>query len=77
MRLLSYQKGDLMYVFKIDNMSCKSCLHNITDALSEVDSNVKVSGELEKKLISVESNLDPTQLEEVIREAGYKAQRTY
>lgn len=60
-----------MYTFKIESMNCMSCVHNIDDALKEVDQNVEVKADLKNKILSVESSQPLENLKRLIEEAGY------
>lgn len=61
-----------MYKVKIESMNCMSCVHNIEDALKEVDADVQVDAELKNKLLNIESSkLSDVEVKKIIEDAGY------
>lgn len=60
-----------MYKFKVGNMTCMSCFHNIEDALKEFDPSIHAKADVKNQLVSVESEQSVEQLKKLIEEAGY------
>lgn len=60
-----------MYKFKIGNMSCKSCLHNIEDAIKEFDLKSTISGSVVEKTVTVQSLQEIEKIRDIIVDAGY------
>lgn len=62
-----------MYKFKVESMHCMSCVHNIDDALKEVDPNTDLKADLKNKTLTIESSQSPESLKKIITDAGYPA----
>lgn len=62
-----------MYKFKVESMHCMSCVHNIDDALKEVDPKAEIKADLKNKTLAIESSQSPESLKKIITEAGYEA----
>lgn len=62
-----------MYKLKVENMKCKSCVHNIEDALKELDPNMKVTVDLASKLVVIDSVVDLDKIIQVLAEEGHSA----
>lgn len=60
-----------MYKFKIKELNCMSCVHNITDDLKVLDGSIVVTGDVKNKIIQVESTQPKEQVVKVIETAGY------
>lgn len=60
-----------MYKFKIESLNCMSCLHNIEEALKEVDLNVIAKADIKNQLLFVESKEPVEKLSKLIEESGY------
>lgn len=60
-----------MYKFRIENMNCMSCFHNIEDSLREFDSSIRVKAEIKNHLLMVDSGQTVELLQKVIQAAGY------
>lgn len=62
-----------MHKFKVESMSCMSCVHNIEDALKEKDISAVAIADLKSKILTVESKLTTESVKNIIEEAGYPA----
>lgn len=60
-----------MYKFKIQELNCMSCVHNITEDLKELDGSIVVTGDVKNKILQVESTQSKEQVVKVITAAGY------
>lgn len=60
-----------MHKFKIANLKCMSCVHNISDALKDFDQNIEVRADIPEKVIEVRSEHPEKQLTKLIQDAGY------
>ena len=61
-----------MIVFGVNDMSCGHCVDTITKAIESADSGAKVTIDLIRRLVMVESaDADPNRLRNAIARAGY------
>lgn len=61
-----------MLTFEVQDMTCGHCASTITRAVTEVDQDAKVTVDLSRHLVAVESNnADAATLGEAISQAGY------
>lgn len=60
-----------MYQFKIENMNCMSCFHNMEDALKEYDSSIEAKVDLKNQILTVESQHPVEKLAKLLEAAGY------
>ena len=63
-----------MTTFTVPDMTCGHCAGTITKAIKDADRDARVEISIEKHTVSVQSSLDPAELESVIAEAGYTPQ---
>lgn len=62
-----------MYKFKIENMNCMSCVHNIADALKEYDDSIEASAQVKERVLTVKTTVPMEKVKELIEGAGYSA----
>lgn len=62
------------YKFNAPDVSCQHCKNRIESALNQLDEVSSAEVHIEEKTVSVESDLSPEKLIEVIDEAGYDAE---
>ena len=60
-----------MQVFSVEGMTCGHCVKAVTQAIKSQDSAAKVTVDLAAKEVSVQSQLSPERIAELIREEGY------
>ena len=60
-----------MQVFNVEGMTCGHCVKAVTQAIKSQDSAAKVTVDLAAKEVSVQSQLSPERIAELIREEGY------
>ena len=61
-----------MVTFEVQDMTCGHCVNSITKAVRAMDPTAQVTADLATHRVQVESiKSDSTQLDDVIREAGY------
>jgi copper chaperone len=61
-----------MIAFEVQDMTCGHCVSTITKALKSTDKDAKVTIDMAKHLVMVESTeADPQELHDAIAEAGY------
>ncbi len=61
-----------MNTFRVEDMTCGHCASTITKALKDVDSNAKVTVDVARHLVTVDSSAaDVQSLRDAIAEAGY------
>jgi copper chaperone len=66
-----------MIAFEVNDMTCGHCVSTITKALKSTDKDAKVTIDLAKHLVLVDSTqADAQELHDVIAEAGYNATQT-
>lgn len=61
-----------MYEFKIEKMSCMSCVNHIEEELKEKDASVTVKPDLKGHILTVYSKLSVDEVKNTIEDAGYK-----
>lgn len=61
------------YKFKVNNMTCDGCVANIQRALEESEDIASFKIELNKKDVTVSSELDQQNVAQIINDAGYDA----
>jgi copper chaperone len=54
-------------------MTCSSCVSNITRAIRTVDAKAKVQGDLQTKIVLVETKSPEAEIKEALAQAGYPA----
>ncbi len=57
--------------FTVPDMSCNHCVNAITNAVKELDPGAQVQADLETKLVTVTTGLDPAAVAQAITDAGY------
>ena len=60
-------------VFNVEKMMCGGCEANVKKALANVASIDSVEVDLEAKTVTVEGDIDATEVAKVISDAGYPA----
>lgn len=60
-----------MFKLKIKAMNCKSCAHNIEDALKEHDSNIRLKADMDLKQLVIETVLTKEAVKKIVEDAGY------
>ena len=60
-----------MVKLQVSDMRCKSCVHNIEDAIKARDAEVKISADLKKGQIEVSSKLEIEVLLLLIQMSGF------
>jgi len=60
-------------VFNVEKMMCGGCEANVKKVLAEVSSVESVNVDLEAKTVSVEGDIDSSEIAKVITDAGYPA----
>ncbi|MBY0517509.1 MAG: hypothetical protein K2P81_11400 [Bacteriovoracaceae bacterium] len=56
-------------------MNCKSCLHNIEDAIKGFDPKSTIPGDVVEKTVTVQSQQDIEKIRNIIVDAGYAAEK--
>ena len=59
--------------FEVLEMTCSSCVSNITRAIRTVDAKAKVQGDLQTKIVLVETKSPEPEIKEALAQAGYPA----
>lgn len=57
----------------VPKMSCGGCLNTVTRAIAALDPQARVRGDLEKRIVHVETKEPEAALLEALRAAGYPA----
>ena len=60
-----------MQVFNVEGMTCGHCVKAVTQAIKSQDPAADVTVDLAAKEVSVQSQLSPERIAELIREEGY------
>ena len=60
-------------VFSVEKMMCGGCEANVKKALADVASVESVTVDLDAKTVTVEGDIDASEIASVITEAGYPA----
>ncbi len=60
-------------LFNVEKMMCGGCEANVKKVLSDVAEVESVEVDLEAKTVSVEGDIDATEIAKVITDAGYPA----
>lgn len=61
-----------MYSYQVKGMTCGHCVKAVTGAITEADAAAKVSVDLEKGRVDVDSSAPSETLAAAITEAGYE-----
>ena len=59
--------------FRVENMSCGSCVKHITQAIAAIDPNAKVDVNIADKKVTVDSVASAQDIEAALAEDGYPA----
>jgi len=59
--------------FKVPEMTCSSCVSNITRAIKTVDANATVQGDPQTKIVLVETKSPEPEIKAALAQAGYPA----
>lgn len=59
----------------VPNMSCGGCAKSVTKALSSVDPKARIETDPAAREVRIESSADEKALVDVLRQAGYPAER--
>jgi copper chaperone len=59
--------------FKVPEMTCGGCVSNITRAIKTVDANATVHGDLQTKIVLVETKSPEPEIKAALAQAGYPA----
>lgn len=62
-----------MYSLHIPKMSCGGCLGTVTRAIAAVDPQARVEGDLERRIVRVETSASEATLLSALKECGYPA----
>jgi copper chaperone len=57
--------------FQVQDMTCKHCETNISNAIKEIDAKANISVDLTQHLLTITSSHNAATLGNAIREAGY------
>lgn len=60
-----------MYKFKIEDMNCMSCFHNIEDKLKDFDKAINAKADVRNQLLIVETSQPLEEIKKLIEAAGY------
>lgn len=60
-----------MISFQVPDMTCGHCVKAITSAVQAIAPTAVVACDVDTKSVSVNTSMDPSKIEQVIREAGY------
>ena len=58
---------------KVPKLACSGCVSTLTKAIKTVDYNATVQAEPKTKLVSIETQVSKTEIEEAIAAVGYPA----
>ncbi|MBD66500.1 MAG: hypothetical protein CME62_14910 [Halobacteriovoraceae bacterium] len=61
-----------MTTLKIKDLHCNSCVANINEGILKVDQDAKVKGDIKNSEIMIKSELNESQLREIISNVGYE-----
>lgn len=61
-----------MTTLKIKDLHCNSCVANINEGILKVDQDAKVKGDIKNSEIKIKSDLNESQLREIISNVGYE-----
>lgn len=67
-------KGKIKKIIHVDGMSCQHCVNHVKSALESIQgvSNVKVNLDSNTAVIKSSTEISDSNIEEVIKEAGYE-----
>lgn len=60
-----------MYEFKVEGMTCGSCVNSIRNAVKTLDANAEVNVDLKSQKVKVQSEKKKSEIASTIEEAGY------
>lgn len=60
-----------MLTFTVPDMSCGHCVNAITNAITALDAQAKVTTDLETKVVTVETSVDSATIAAALSEEGY------
>ena len=60
--------------FYIADMTCKHCVKALTTAIQNKEPNAKVEIDLTKHQLSIKSTIQPFNIEQIIKQAGFTPQ---
>lgn len=63
----------MITVFNVEKMMCGGCEANVKKVLAEVSTIDSVSVDLEAKTVTVEGEIDTSEIAKIITDAGYPA----
>lgn len=69
-------KGVAMISFQVSDMTCGHCVKAITSAIQAIAPTAAVVCDVDTKSVTVNSSIEPSKIEQVIREAGYTPVRS-
>jgi P-type Cu+ transporter len=62
------------YITKVKNVGCQGCVKKIRNKINEIDSSAVVEVDLANQSLSVDSQIDSADIEQVLTELGYSTQ---
>ena len=64
-----------MHRFRIANVNCSGCAKGVTASMRQADPHAEIDIKLDTREAAVTSALDTARLEQVLRDAGWQAER--